>query len=141
MIALASMLAAAIVIAVDQASKGLVMAQVPPVAAAPRGFVSIRRMLNRRGALAPWVGKHGLAALWAAMVGIAALTLGVAEPGSGMLAPIGIGIALGGATGNLVDRLRHDAVVDFIAIGPWPVFNVADAALVAGVGLVVLAAW
>jgi signal peptidase II len=52
--------------------------------------------------------------------------------------PVGIGATVGGATGNVIDRLRHGAVVDFVAIGPWPVFNLADAALVAGVGLIAL---
>lgn len=50
-----------------------------------------------------------------------------------------IAIMLGGALGNLVDRLRFDgAVLDFIASPWWPTFNVADAAIVLGVALVVL---
>lgn len=48
----------------------------------------------------------------------------------------GLGLSLGGAAGNLLDRLRRGAVVDFIRLGRWPAFNVADAALVAGAGLV-----
>lgn len=47
-----------------------------------------------------------------------------------------IGLQLGGALGNLVDRLRTGAVVDFIDVGPWPIFNVADSCIV--VGMVVL---
>ena len=44
-----------------------------------------------------------------------------------------LGVLLGGALGNLVDRLRFDgAVVDFIGFYTWPSFNVADAAIVAG---------
>lgn len=44
-----------------------------------------------------------------------------------------IGLILGGAIGNLVDRVRFDgAVVDFICIGAWPTFNLADAAIVVG---------
>jgi signal peptidase II len=38
----------------------------------------------------------------------------------------------------VLDRLMRGAVVDFVAIGPWPVFNLADAALVAGAGAVLL---
>jgi signal peptidase II len=60
--------------------------------------------------------------------------------GHDTLVPIGIGAALGGATGNVLDRLYRGAVVDFVAIGPWPVFNLADAALVAGAGLILLTA-
>jgi signal peptidase II len=44
-----------------------------------------------------------------------------------------LGVLLGGAVGNLVDRLRFDgAVVDFIGFYSWPSFNVADAAIVVG---------
>ena len=55
-----------------------------------------------------------------------------------MLGPVGIGAAVGGATGNLLDQLRRGAVVDFVAIGRWPAFNVADAAIVLGAGLIIL---
>ena len=44
-----------------------------------------------------------------------------------------------GALGNLVDRVARGFVVDFIHVGGWPVFNVADAAVVVGVGLLALA--
>ena len=44
----------------------------------------------------------------------------------------GIAAALAGASGNLVDRVIHGAVVDFVALGRWPVFNLADVAIVAG---------
>lgn len=44
-----------------------------------------------------------------------------------------LGVILGGALGNLLDRLRYDgAVLDFIGIWRWPSFNVADIAVVAG---------
>ena len=50
-------------------------------------------------------------------------------------AVVGVGLVSGGAVANLMDRLRQGAVVDFIDVGLWPVFNLADAAIVAGVGL------
>jgi signal peptidase II len=43
-----------------------------------------------------------------------------------------IGLIIGGALGNLIDRLRIGEVVDFIKIGFWPTFNVADSAIVVG---------
>jgi len=50
-----------------------------------------------------------------------------------------LGVILGGAVGNLVDRLRFGgAVVDFIGVYGWPSFNVADAAIVAGTVILVL---
>lgn len=49
---------------------------------------------------------------------------------SGRLA---LGLVLGGTIGNLIDRLRFGYVTDFISIGIWPAFNVADSAIVVGV--------
>lgn len=50
-----------------------------------------------------------------------------------------LGVILGGAVGNLVDRLRFGgAVVDFIGVYGWPSFNLADAAIVAGTVILVL---
>jgi signal peptidase II len=43
------------------------------------------------------------------------------------------GLIAGGAIGNLVDRIRLGHVRDFIAVGPWPTFNVADSAITIGV--------
>lgn len=50
----------------------------------------------------------------------------------------GMGCALGGAAGNLLDILRRQHVVDFIDLGWWPVFNLADVAIVGGL---LLAFW
>jgi signal peptidase II len=135
------MLTAALVVAADQLSKAFVLARWPLAgAAAPRPFLSIRCMLNRRGTVAALAGMPALAALWAAMIVLAALVLHSGLLGQAALVPIGIGAAIGGATGNLLDRLMRGAVVDFVAIGPWPVFNLADAALVAGAGAILLTA-
>jgi signal peptidase II len=54
------------------------------------------------------------------------------------LTAVGAGLLIGGAIGNLIDRFRFSAVVDYIAVGPWPRFNVADTAVVVGV---LLLAW
>ena len=49
-----------------------------------------------------------------------------------------VGLIVGGAAGNLVDRLRHGFVTDFIDIGRWPTFNVADSAITVGIVLMIL---
>jgi len=46
---------------------------------------------------------------------------------------IGLGLMLGGAIGNLIDRLRLGYVIDFIDFRVWPVFNIADSAITIGV--------
>jgi signal peptidase II len=50
-----------------------------------------------------------------------------------------LAIMLGGAVGNLIDRFRLGYVLDFIAVGRFPVFNVADSCVTVGVGLLILA--
>ena len=60
---------------------------------------------------------------------------------------LALGSVLGGALGNLVDRIARDPglfrghVVDFIDFRVWPVFNIADMAIVTGAGLLILASW
>ena len=51
----------------------------------------------------------------------------------------GTSLMMAGALGNLLDRIRLDGVVDFFDFRIWPIFNVADIAICAGVGLILLA--
>ncbi len=53
---------------------------------------------------------------------------------------IGLGLVLGGALGNLADRIRLGYVVDFIDLRWWPVFNIADSCIVTGVAVLLLTA-
>lgn len=61
---------------------------------------------------------------------------------SSVTVALGLGLVMGGAVGNIVDRLRYGAVVDFLDFHwqnhHWYTFNVADAAIVCGVGLLLL---
>lgn len=58
---------------------------------------------------------------------------------------VALGLVLGGALGNLIDRLRMGWVVDFIHLHwhdlSWPVFNLADSAISVGVGIMLLNSW
>ena len=54
-----------------------------------------------------------------------------------LIVRLAIGMQLGGALGNIVDRLRLGHVTDFIDVGPWPIFNIADSSIVIGIGLMV----
>lgn len=53
----------------------------------------------------------------------------------------GLALQLGGANGNLIDRLIHGTVTDFISVGRFPVFNVADASISVGTAILVVAMW
>lgn len=54
---------------------------------------------------------------------------------------VAIAMQLGGALGNLIDRIRFGPVTDFISVGAFPVFNIADSCITVGVGLLLLALW
>lgn len=60
------------------------------------------------------------------------------QPKPSWLLSLAIGLIIGGALGNLIDRLRLGYVVDFVAVGTFPVFNVADAAVSTAVVLMLL---
>jgi signal peptidase II len=72
----------------------------------------------------------------------------IAGRGVGSLNAAGLALLLGGATGNLTDRILHGAVTDFIEVylhflpwqtfNPWPAFNVADSAITIGAILILL---
>lgn len=51
---------------------------------------------------------------------------------------VAVGLLAGGALGNLADRIRADAVTDYVAIGSWPPFNLADVAITVGVAILAL---
>lgn len=54
---------------------------------------------------------------------------------------LAMGLQLGGALGNLIDRLTVGHVTDFISVGTFPVFNVADASISVGVTILVIGMW
>lgn len=54
---------------------------------------------------------------------------------------LAMGLQLGGAAGNLIDRLMMGKVTDFISIGNFPVFNVADSSISVGVAVLLLGVW
>ena len=50
---------------------------------------------------------------------------------------VAIGLQLGGALGNLLDRIVYGSVVDFIDVGWWPIFNLADSSIVVGMAILI----
>lgn len=54
---------------------------------------------------------------------------------------LALGLQLGGAIGNLIDRITVGHVTDFIAISEFPVFNVADSAITMGVIVLIIGMW
>lgn len=130
----------------DQATKWAIVALVmqPPHVIPLTGFFNVVLVENRGisfgllGADTQW-GAWLLAGGSGAIVGGLVLWLRRARS---RLAEIGLALVIGGAVGNLIDRIRFGAVTDFLdfhAAGyHWPAFNLADSAIVVGVGLLML---
>ncbi|MFE5701022.1 MULTISPECIES: signal peptidase II [Rhodococcus] len=105
-------------------------------------LVSLRLVRNPGAAFSMATGMTWLLTLVA--VGV---VIGVVRIGRTLRSPwwaLGLGLVLGGALGNLVDRffrapgVMQGHVVDFVSVGWWPVFNVADSAIVCGAILLVV---
>ena len=122
--------------ALDQASKAFVIERLPEGRRVVLALGSgLQRVSNPRAGLLKLSGRWALL-LWLVTAGCLGLAIGLGSPIRGPAA-LGLGLVLGGATSNLADRFARGGVVDFIAVGRWPIFNLADAAMVAGTGLAV----
>ena len=130
--------AGSLVLFLDQWSKRLIELRAGQGAVSVGSVVRIRHARNVRELYSNDSVRVALVLLW-----LAALASGIILHRSGdrlqsHTAMLGLGAALGGAAGNLSDILRRRCVVDFIDLGWWPVFNLADVAIVCGL---VLALW
>ena len=125
------------VVCIDQASKAVLLRRLSLNRSVrlSRG-VRLRHVVN-----AGWIlrirSPTGLLLLWGLAVSSSLVILELGEGGDGARA--GVAVALGGATGNFLDRLLRGHIIDFIEIGVWPIFNVADVGIVAGLGLTLTA--
>jgi signal peptidase II len=103
------------------------------------GFFQITRFPPNTGAAFGLFPGQSFALTIVAIVGIALLLVYafVISPRflslDNLLGRSALGLILGGTMGNLIDRLCFDGVTDFISIGIWPAFNLADSAIVVGV--------
>lgn len=128
------------VIVLDQVVKVIVRATITPgevIDVLPG--IDFVHTINTGIAFSLFSGSTGvIAVLTLVAIAVIAIVL-VAYAGQHRLVPIGGGLLLGGSIGNLIDRISRDGVTDFIAIGAWPPFNVADIAVTWGAILLVLA--
>jgi signal peptidase II len=77
----------------------------------------------------------------AALLGVVYAWIMAARRGAARGEHVAFAFILAGAIGNVLDRALHGYVVDFIRIGWWPVFNVADVLVGVGVALLLLTRW
>lgn len=129
----------AAVAAVDQWSKWMVGMSLTPgqsVVAVP-GVMWFTYVFNRGAAFSMMQGQTVFFVVAAALVILALITYNLLAKPAPVLQLI-TGMMAGGAVGNLLDRCRLGHVVDFIDFRVWPVFNVADMAIVCGGVLLVI---
>lgn len=140
------LLAVAVVI-LDQWTKWLIVSQFDLYEVRPvTGWFNLV-LAHNTGAAFSLLGDAGGWQRWFFTVLTVAVSIGLLIwltrlPANALRVRIGILLVLGGAVGNLIDRVRLGYVVDFLDVHAagwhWPAFNVADSAICCGVGLLLL---
>ncbi|MDQ2671252.1 MAG: signal peptidase II [Actinomycetota bacterium] len=103
------------------------------------GFLSLTYIKNDGGAFGI-LGGSQLVLLLGSTVAVVVVLWMLLSGIPSTLTMLGCGLILGGAAGNLLDRLSSGEVTDYVHFSFWYIFNAADAAIVAGVGLLLLSA-
>ncbi|WP_339849028.1 signal peptidase II [uncultured Nisaea sp.] len=136
--------AAIVALAVDQLSKVLVVVSAGKLSAGVPVFPGFNLVFLRNdgvsfgmfGGTAPWL-------LVALALSICCWLMAVMLRTRNRIEAAGCGLVLGGALGNVIDRLRHGAVTDFldfyVSTWHWPAFNLADTFIFCGVAALLLA--
>lgn len=137
------------VLVVDQWSKWLVEMHLPHTATQPLipGLLNLTHVKNTGVAFGLFAAHGAGGGSWVLVVmGLAALTAVFLyfrfAPERNRLLLSSLALIVGGALGNLIDRLASGAVTDFVDVyigtHHWPAFNVADSAITVGIGLMIL---
>jgi signal peptidase II len=145
----AVLLLAGVIVALDQTSKLIVLGRLPLGVQIPvvDGLLALTLVLNPGLAFGllggvPPAWRWVVAALSLLALAVLARVALRVLPAGGWTGRLSIGLIFGGAVGNLVDRARFGAVVDFVDVHwrgwHWPAFNVADSAITVGVALLAL---
>lgn len=140
------LLGGGLILGVDQASKQVVRSRLafgevwePIPALSP--FFRIVHWENTGAAFGMFPDGGIVFGVIAVVVSLAILYYFPQVPTEHRLLRAALMLQFGGALGNLTDRLQHGPVTDFLAFGRFPVFNFADAAISAGVALLILSMW
>jgi signal peptidase II len=135
---------AAVVLGLDQATKWWMLQRLALGESVPLLPGVFHLTLVRNPGIAFGLfARHGGLVLGLALLLLAVLVVTVKSKPSAWPAPVpwAMGLILGGALGNLVDRVRFGAVVDFLDFRVWPVFNLADSCITVGAVLIAWAWW
>jgi signal peptidase II len=129
---------AGVVVIVDQVTKAIALAHVSMRPTHVVGPFGLSLTYNTGSAFSLFQGASGALVLLDVVLITVLVIIGVRSSQRGV--QVGVGLMLGGALGNLADRLVRGSrgVVDFITLSHWPTFNAADAAIT--IGAIVVAA-
>jgi len=137
---------AAVVLVVDQLTKSWAVRTLDTQIIDLVGSLRLRLALNHGSAFSLNEGRGPLISVLALVV--VGVLLRSGRHATRPMAAIALGLVLGGALGNLSDRAFREGdgflgggVVDFIDVQWWPIFNVADSAVVCGAFMLILASW
>lgn len=137
---------ASIVVILDQVSKALVRANIPfggrwmPLKWLEPYFRFVH--WENTGAAFGFFQNGGLIfGIMAVIVSVVIILYYPQIPKDKKLMRVAMAMQLGGALGNLIDRIVFGPVTDFISVGNFAVFNIADSNITVGVGLLILALW
>ena len=135
-----------VVLILDQVTKALVRANLPFGASwSPfSGFLSFIRIVhwqNTGAAFGMFQGGGVVFGVLAMIVSLFIILYFPKIPQEFLVMRIALAMQMGGALGNLIDRIQFGPVTDFIAVGAFPVFNIADASITVGVAILLLFMW
>lgn len=127
-----------LIVALDQLLKTVMVQWLGPESVLHRwelagSFLAFEYLENRGAAFGILPNQTELLTVLSIGIAIAGIALMWRESRAHPLMAIAIGMVVGGAAGNIIDRIRLGYVVDFIAVGVWPKFNLADAMITIGV--------
>jgi signal peptidase II len=124
------------VLVVDQVAKTMIATRLDEGAFTSANIcgIRLRHVVNRRRPWGSTTAVRIMAVVWL-LLSAAALVAGALIDSPSTF--IALGALMGGAMGNLVDGISKNGVTDFIDLRVWPVFNVADTAIVGGALLLV----
>ena len=133
-------LIAGLTVAADQWTKHLIVTSLPLGRSVPLllPLVQFTHIQNTGAAFGLLKGQHLLFVVFSLLVIVWIVWDLLTKPAMAATALWGCALVLGGAVGNLIDRVRLGDVIDFIDLRVWPVFNVGDSAITIGVTLLLL---
>lgn len=134
-----------VIVVLDQLLKAVMVQWIGPGSTVHRWellgrFFAFEYLENRGAAFGIMPGQTGLLTAVSIVIAGFGMVLMWREATTHPFMAMAIGMVVGGAVGNIVDRIRLGYVVDFIAVGVWPKFNLADAMITAGIVLLLWSA-